>query len=64
MSGVQSFTDVTGTTVGAVVQALIDLVTTESGAPLRGALDEMSPACRVQLIVELNAVKARVTVIG
>ena len=63
MAGVDSHVDVTGATGAAVVQALIDLITPEYGMTLRGALDEMSPACRVQLLVELTAVKTRVAAI-
>lgn len=44
------------------VQALLDLIEPEQAENFyRGMLDEMSPMARIQLIIELRALKAAVT---
>lgn len=45
----------------AKVQALIDLITPDATMTHRGHLDQMSPAARIQLIVELEALFDAVT---
>lgn len=43
------------------VQALIDLLVPDATMTHRGFLDQMSPACRTQLFVELEALYAVIT---
>lgn len=43
------------------VQALLDLIEPEETSVYRGYMDQMSPTARLQLIVELRALKAAVT---
>lgn len=45
----------------AKVQALINLIEPEHTTTYRGLLDQMSPTARVQLLIELAALKAAVT---
>ena len=62
MKGIEKAGDYT-TPVGdaAKVQALIDLIQGWTTQEPRGHLDQMSPAAQVQLLVELEALKAAVT---
>ncbi len=63
INGIATYTTTTGTNK-EVIQSLIDLVVGSATSPAtmtqRGHLDEMSPAGRVQLLAELEAVLAAV----
>lgn len=56
IKGIKVHTTLTGTNK-EVLQSLADLILPEQmTAPNRGYLDQISPAARIQLIAELNAV--------
>lgn len=59
-SGISALGDYAGSlTAGAAIQKLIDLLEPDTtGITVRNHLDEMSPAAQVQLLVELDAMKA------
>lgn len=55
LKGIKTYTDVSGTNL-AVIQSLADLIIPEATQIQRGHLDQISPAARIQLLAELNAV--------
>ena len=55
IEGIQTYSNTGAATSKLKVKSLLDLVTLNGTMTQRGALDEMSPACRVQLVAELTA---------
>jgi type IV secretory pathway protease TraF len=50
-----------GTAAGVQIDKLLALVEPQHTTVQRGYLDQMSPACQIQLIKELRALKAVIT---
>jgi len=59
--GLTVYGDYAQTTAGAAIDELVALLTPDATSTQRGFLDEMSPAAQVQLLKELEAMKAVVT---
>lgn len=59
INGIATYGTYTGTNKAAI-QSLIDLVAADATMTQRGHLDEISPAGRVQLLAELEALLAAV----